>query len=346
MEFFDRKQDVMDVEITPLGKRLMQLGQFKPKYYAFYDNDILYDGNYAGTTEVQNDIQERIKVTPRIRQQVYLYSAEGKINSNTTDSDLMTFNENLFQNESLTGMQTLVNEYNLQREESRQRQFEMYGPLGNMSFHADSIPAWNIDFFEAKLTGSTTIATGSNNERIPTLECDIQYKFKIKTVPVTDSQNSPDIDLINDEDNDDESFLEMSDDGLWTSMTPVTQDGTFLVLNSDALFIKASENNTQFLNDNFDIEVYRVGSKGEEEKLFFNPPGGSLAGSPGTVEYWFDIMVDSEISDEQYCKAVKSEKLETTYTDKFIFNCDDLVKENIAVDQIYEIPDDEVEICD
>ena len=71
-----------------------------------------------------------------------------------------------------------------------------------------------------------------------------------------------------------------------------------------------------------------------------------MAESPGTVEYWFDIMVDSEIPDEHYCKAVKDEKLETTYTDKFIFDCEDLVQENIAVDQIYEIPDDEVEICD
>tara|TARA_Y100000034_G_scaffold135032_1_gene205413 strand:+ start:910 stop:1899 length:990 start_codon:yes stop_codon:yes gene_type:complete len=329
MEFFDRKQDVMDVEITPLGKRLMQLGQFKPKYYAFYDNDILYDGNYAGTTEVQNDIQERIKVTPRIKQQVYLYSAEGKINSNTTDSDLMIFDENLFQDQSLNGMQTLVNEYNLQREESKQRQFEMYGPLGNMAFHADSIPAWNIDFFEAKLTGSTTISTGSNNERIPTLECDLQYKFKIKTV-----------------DEEDPSFVDLSNEELWVGMTTPTEDGSYLLLKGDALFIKVAENNTQFLNDNFDIEVYRVDSKGEEEKLFYTPIGSMLASSPETVNYWFDVMVDSEIPNEIYCKAVKSEKLDTTYTDKFIFDCDDLVQENIAVDQIYEIPDDEVEICD
>jgi len=325
MEFFDRKEDVMDIQLTPLGKRLMQLGQFKPKSYAFYDNDIMYNGDYAGTKETQNEIQERIKEVPRIKQQVYLYSAEGKIKSNTVDSEFMTFNENLFQDKSLTGTQTLTSENNLQREESLQRQWEMFGPLGDMSFHADLLPVWNIDFYDAELTGSVIVATGSNNERIPGLRCDPQFKFVLK-------KETPE-----------QVFTE---DGLWTTKTPPTQDGTYLSLKPQALFIKISEKNTHFLNDNVDIEVYRVLSDGEEQQLYFNPPGGSLVGSPQTVDYWFDILIDSEIQDEKYCEAVRSEKLESTYTDKFIFDCEDLKEENVTVNQIYDIPDEEVEICD
>ena len=34
MEFFDKKEEVLDIQITPLGKRLMQMGQFKPHSYA------------------------------------------------------------------------------------------------------------------------------------------------------------------------------------------------------------------------------------------------------------------------------------------------------------------------
>ena len=34
MEFFDKKEEVIDLQITPLGKRLLQLGQFKPDSYA------------------------------------------------------------------------------------------------------------------------------------------------------------------------------------------------------------------------------------------------------------------------------------------------------------------------
>ena len=335
MEFFDKKEEVIDIQITPLGKRLLQLGQFKPKFYAFYDNDIMYDGKYGGLTETQNEIQERIREVPRLKQQTYLYSPEEKINSNTDDKDLMTFNENLFQDKSLTGIQTLTKEYNIQKEENKQKQFEMFGPLGNMSFQADSVPTWNIDFFEAKLTGSTTISTGSYSERIPNLNCDIQYKFQINKI---DPKK-----LTNPQDND---KLVQIEDQLFITTTPISQDGTYLEVKPDALFLKASENNTNFLNENFDIEMFHIDSDGIEQQLFFESENTSFRGTPLAVEYWFNVLVDSEIPDKEYCKQVKSEKLETTYTDRFIFDCDDLVNENIAVDQIYNIPDDETEPCD
>jgi len=90
MEFFNKKEEVLDIQITPLGKRLLQLGQFKPVAYAFFDNDIVYDGKFAGLLEKQNDIKERIKEVPRIKQQTFLYSPEEKIQSNTEESDLMS----------------------------------------------------------------------------------------------------------------------------------------------------------------------------------------------------------------------------------------------------------------
>ena len=247
----------------------------------------------------------------------------------------MIFNENLFQDRSLTGVQTLTKEYNIQKQENKQKQFEMFGPLGNMSFQADSVPTWNIDFFEARLTGSTTISTGSFSERIPNLNCDIQYKFKINKINPAK--------LTNPQDNDE---LIQIEDQLFITTTPISKDGTYLKLKPDALFIKATENNTNFLDENFDIEIFHIDSDGNEQQLFFESQETGLKRTPMTVEYWFNVMVDSEIPDKEYCKQVKSEKLETTYTDKFIFNCDDLVKENIAIDQIYNIPDEETEPCD
>lgn len=336
MEFFDRKEDVIDIQVTPLGKRLMQLGQFKPKFYAFYDNDIIYDGRYCQITESQNNIQERIKETPRLKQQVYLYSAEGKIKSNTTDSDLMSYDEDLFQNNGLTGPQTLASEYNLQKQESKQAEFEMFGPLGNMSFHADSAPAWHIDFFEASLTGSVIIRSGSNNERIPNLECDSQYKFKLNKI-------NP---LILEDPRNDELRFRLEDE-LFITTTPVTSDGSYLRVEPDPVFLRVTENNTNFLNENFDIEVTRIDSDGVEHQLYFDSDEATAYnGTPQSVEYWFELLVDSEIPDAEFCKQVRTEKLEVTYTDRFIFDCEDLVNENVAIDQIYEIPDNETEICD
>tara|TARA_R100001463_G_scaffold14696_4_gene38558 strand:+ start:10184 stop:11188 length:1005 start_codon:yes stop_codon:yes gene_type:complete len=334
MEFFDKKEEVLDIQITPLGKRLMQMGQFKPHSYAFFDNDIIYDSKFAGVTETQNNTQERIKEVPRLKQQVYLYSPEEKINSNTEDIDLVTYNENLFQDKSVTGPQSLASEYNIQKQESRQLELESFGPLGNMAFHADSIPAWDIRFFEATLTGSTSIVT-TNNQRIPNLDCDVQYKFNLKSI---------DLDMI--EEPEDEALLSEIQDNLFITTTPVSKDGSYLELEPEAFFIRASENNTNFLNDNFDIEIFKVGSEGEEQQLFFDDEGTSFEDSPLAVEYWFNVEVDAEIPDSIYCKQVKSEKLEVTYTDKFLFNCDDLIDENLAVDQIYNIPAGDTEPCD
>ena len=65
-KFLNQKEEVIRIELTPYGKEKFSKGQFMPSYYAFYDNDILYDGVYGGITESQNRIVTRITTeTPR-----------------------------------------------------------------------------------------------------------------------------------------------------------------------------------------------------------------------------------------------------------------------------------------
>ena len=40
MEFFDSKQEVIDIRLTQFGKNLLARGFFKPVYYQFFDDDI------------------------------------------------------------------------------------------------------------------------------------------------------------------------------------------------------------------------------------------------------------------------------------------------------------------
>ena len=354
MEFFDRKQEVLDIEITPLGKRLLQMGQFEPIYYAFYDHDILYGATYVGLNEEQNEIETRIQETPRLKQQVYLYSAEEKINKNTADTygvDFATLDENLFQDVSLEGSQKLTEEYAPEVLESNQRGLEKFGPLGNMSYKTNFLPAWNINFFDAPLTGSVLILTGSHNLRIPRLQCDIQYKFKVEELPGIPQF----VDEMKDEG--DEYALEELSDALLSHNTnissgdlenfasPISEDGSYLTVKEQPFFIKAIENNTEFLKDNVEIEIYQMLSNGEEKRLYFSSRG-DRTDDPEFVEYYFDVLTDSEIPDSYYCRAVGEEKLVANYTDKFIFNCEDILIDDDAP-QPYDIPDNEdVELCD
>ncbi len=61
MELFDRKEDVIDLQLTQHGKYLLSRGLLKPKYYSFYDDDVIYDSQYGGFLESQSDTHKRIK---------------------------------------------------------------------------------------------------------------------------------------------------------------------------------------------------------------------------------------------------------------------------------------------
>ena len=60
MTFKNQKEEVIEIELTSYGKHLLSKGKFKPAFYAFFDDDILYDSEYAGSEEAQNYAQTRI----------------------------------------------------------------------------------------------------------------------------------------------------------------------------------------------------------------------------------------------------------------------------------------------
>ena len=41
MSFFNKKEEVLDVQLTQLGKYLLSKGKLKPVYYVFSDDEIL-----------------------------------------------------------------------------------------------------------------------------------------------------------------------------------------------------------------------------------------------------------------------------------------------------------------
>ena len=67
MEFFDRKEDVIDIQLTPYGKSKLLEGVLKPAYYSFHDNDVVYSYKHANLNENVGEIHDRIVEYPRIR---------------------------------------------------------------------------------------------------------------------------------------------------------------------------------------------------------------------------------------------------------------------------------------
>ena len=66
----NKKEQVLDIKMTPYGEFLLSQGQFKPEYYSFYDDNILYESQYAGYADVQNNIEPRTQEdTPQLETQ-------------------------------------------------------------------------------------------------------------------------------------------------------------------------------------------------------------------------------------------------------------------------------------
>ena len=335
MSFFNKKEDVIDIQLTPHGKHLLSLGKFKPSYYAFFDDDVLYDAQYAaGTTggnkkEEQNDIQDRIEETPHLKTQ-HVYSSREK---------------------SVRKLTTLLTNYNdaddpTEDEKTQDTIAKHYAngmPLGTSSLGDNKIPAWDVTLLNGDLASSKsymsigTGATGAKrNIKIPQLNVEpINYTTEVKE----DYNNYTNEQI--------KSTLE----GSLTMYDKKYIDDTYLVVDEDFLLVGISEINADFDKDNFEIEVFRVeaGDNGEELTplsfkkdpvkikdgiLLDEPEGGVDKTSPfdpalentSYVEYWFDILCDHEIPDSILCENLSKADARGNIYIQDSLNCPDKTK--------------------
>ena len=83
-KFLDKKERVIDFQLTPYGKHRLSVGQLKPEYYAFFDTGVLYDSEYGGFKEVQTKVHERIKTETQFIEGILLFEeAENSVPPST-----------------------------------------------------------------------------------------------------------------------------------------------------------------------------------------------------------------------------------------------------------------------
>ncbi len=270
MSFIDPKERVISIELTSFGKKLLSKGKFKPEYYAFMDDDVIYDGAYAGLIEHQNDIQTRIK-------------------ENTPYNDIQP---------NVDGIETNVKrgeEY----QNTRDKGFLYSNLLGNSYLNTSYIPSWNIKYLNGSLSGSVEYLTGSNQSlRIPQLSSSVEY--------ITYVGNNVE----------------------FTNPNKIFPDGTMISVKEDYILLEVTEENTRFLNDNFDIEVYKI----EEVKKSKIPPHRKeIKQTPlffetdkesQKVGYYLDVLVDNEIDKSIMCKHLSSANKKDIFSDN-IDICDE-----------------------
>ena len=281
MTFFNKKEDVLDIELTPYGRSLLSQGKLEPKYYAFFDDDILYDSQAGGFSEEQNVIKTRIiSETPRIRSQRDLQSPE-----------------------------KILSEYERTEENNRPhttiKMNYMTEPMGTSDQASDFAPSWDSLFLQGEITGTVnTNLTGSNLylRQIPQINADIEYTLEVRNSSEDSVVGGPSI----------------------SSRVPVGTiygDGTYLNVKENQILCQLSEINGFFHKDGLEIEVYMYDDDSEENiiPLKFAPKQSMIvdgilledAGQPNIeldptyVEYYMNLRVDSQISQEDLCKGIR-----------------------------------------
>ena len=338
--FFNKKEEVIDLEMTPFGEALLSIGQFKPVYYAFLDDDVLYDASgSAGIDEIQNDVEPRIQNdTPNIKAR----SVYSGIESNLVPLihelrfDRVAVGEPLVPGGPVAYMDvaTTSREYN-SIAPSVDRNFSFVEPLGTMELGSKDAPAWNVRVLSGELTGALNYLTSSVDSgiyskvrRIPQLDFDINYKILVG--------NTADLN----------PYGSLAREN--RVLSDVYEDGTFLYLaQSPPNLIMVIDEDNSPIDLEYDIEVFEMGPpetppNDSEVSLttlsFLNrgtqvvngilrdediTPRNTMLDS-SFAEYFFLINVDEEIPSEDICPVLEGIEERGITLNSIPYDCKDV----------------------
>jgi hypothetical protein len=234
MAFLNKKEDVIDIQLTQYGKYLISQGSFKPHYYAFFDDDIIYDLKYTSGSviETQNDIEGRIlDSTPSMSTQYLFHGVDDIDIQNQLKSVLAGQGEKI--------------------QQKPERHFALSEPLSNSELASQNAPSFNIRLDKGTITGSTAILTGSGKN-----------DYEVKNIPQLNLRDVVFYSFVGDMENDrpgDRPEIMFS-----------FQDGTYINVEPDHISLTVMEDNVPLSKENFDIEVYVLDQNGHiESPLYF-----------------------------------------------------------------------------
>jgi len=297
MDFFNKKEEVLDLQLTEYGRYLLSQGLWHPHYYAFFDDDVLYDSQAgsagSGSAEVQNNAERRIQFdTPSLKVQPYTIGAQARVdrwNNQVSNLALPTADNSV----------AYVDAFNLTQPFEGATYLLASRPLGTSNLKKTYAPAWNMGivtpqssskqtaFIGMNLTASNVSLTSSHFgvivQDIPQVDITINYNTFFAITSTTGELPTP-------------------------RYVPLTAEfngaGVRLFVEDDYLVVDLLEENTDYLKENFDIEVFRVEglpsttpSDGNvlEQLLFMDEEFYYVPQADIDVGYYLNVLVDNEL---------------------------------------------------
>ena len=237
MSFFNQKEEVIDIQLTQFGKNSLSRGVFKPVFYRFFDDDILYNLEKGNSKEHQNDTENRIlKETPRLKTPHLTTGVE--TNYFLDDQRILSGTFKRFE--------PIERNYNPKIQESI-----LIYPLGNKETGTQNAPIFSVLSKKIPFSQEVQYTTGSGiTNKIPILH--LSASVKITRDKMADQQYSR---LLR------EQHVDL------TSQEVVFKDGTRLLRNEKNLLIDIEEVNSFYGLENFEIQLFEILDSGDSETL-------------------------------------------------------------------------------
>ena len=287
MAFLNKKEDVIDFQLTQYGKYLVSQGKFKPVYYAFFDDDIIYDLRYVtgSALETQKDIETRIfDNTPSLDTQYLFHSVD-----NLKPQDQFIRSESEF-TDRFSWSKAHFGE---KLQQVPEKHYVLSNPISNSDLKSSFAPALDIRLVEGEISSSVTTISGTTDQPFPTRNIPQLNLKDVKFYVSIQEYENYDSDLVEGESSD------------------VFEDGTYLSVKENNLLLEIKEENVPLTKENFDIEVFVLDLSGNiDYPLYFDKEeqvvqNGVLLDEPvvkqiadadiDMVRYFFDLVIDDEV---------------------------------------------------
>jgi hypothetical protein len=283
MSFFNKKEDVISIELTPHGRKLLSRGKLKPTYYSFFDDDILYDSNRGGFTESNSQSKNRIlSETPYSKPQTNYKGVESK------NADQRSF----------------------------ETENHLMNPVGSNKENSEKSSGWDITFLHNTASSSTKYfsATDSQTLQIPQIESTVSFRMKLENTEDTLATDS--FQLIH------ESFrsavyVNIMEEQLMLNVLEANgfyeKDGleieVYLYEQDQQTYkrLQTYEKESAIQNDLLVREL-----KNSQKALF---EVRETTVNPDLIEYWLRLKVDDEISVADRCSGLKNLENNNIYLD-------------------------------
>tara|TARA_Y100000114_G_C11714186_1_gene305065 strand:- start:133 stop:1107 length:975 start_codon:yes stop_codon:yes gene_type:complete len=321
MKFLNKKEQVFDIQLTPYGKHKLSAGELKPTYYAFFDDNILYDAEYAGVSENQNETHGRVKQDTQYleSQTIFRQVLSGAVvRGGILQETIYEQDENLFTSEGFIGDAKLF------------------------STDTDVAPAWKFISLINNITSSAL-----QDER---------NKFKIAQINITASYVLESVDLENLNLRQDDVRAVGSRTSVFSDGRVIQLES-----NDPLIYLEELNTELLTENFDIEVfHVTRPGPDDTDEddfrRLYFQSiepqivDGMIVSASPatpntdlttGSVEYYFSIGRDQEVEPSVVCKYINQFNTENYLVD-LDFNCSDVDGEDVYFDIYGRVTESEI----